>query len=258
MARKGQRFDGKTALVTGAASGIGAATARAIVAEGGRVFGADLSQPNLDTLAAELGGALIPFSVDLGRDDGPEAVVVAAVAQLGELDIVVNNAGVGSFGDALDVELAEWRRVMMIDLDAVFRVARAALPSLIATRGAMVNTASISGMAADRHNAAYGTAKAGVIALTRSLAIDYGPRGVRVNSVSPGLTETPIIAGMPTEMHAAYCAEIPLRRAAKPEEVAEVICFLASDAAAYVTGQNVAVDGGFMSASGAPDLLAFR
>jgi meso-butanediol dehydrogenase/(S,S)-butanediol dehydrogenase/diacetyl reductase len=247
-------LDGRLALVTGAASGIGAAVARLMVRRGARVFAADVDGAKLAGLATELGEAVVPYVVDLSERAQVEAMVVAAVQALGGLDILVNNAGIGSLARATDLDPDEWRKVMAIDLDAVFFASRAALPALIARRGNIVCTASISGMAADYRFTAYNAAKAGLIGLVRNLAIDYAPEGVRVNAVSPGYTLTPITEPMLQPVREAFAATIPMRRAAQPEEIAEVIAFLASDRASYVTGQNIAVDGGKMAHTGQPDV----
>ena len=251
-------FEGKLALITGAASGIGAATARLLVARGARVMAADRDGAGLDALAAELGDAVIAHRVELSDRGETEAMVASAVARLGGLDVLVNNAGIGSVGRAIDLDPAEWRQVMAIDLDAVFFASRAALPHLIERRGAIVCTASISGMAADYGFTAYNVAKAGVINLVRNLAIDYAAQGVRVNAVSPGLTITGLTAGGTPEQAAAFCANVPMKRPAQAVEIAEVIAFLASDAASYLTGQNIAVDGGLTAHTGQPNVFRLR
>lgn len=249
-------FAGKLALVTGAGSGIGAAVARLLVARGARVFAADVQMQGLDALVGELGEAVIPYKVDLASQAETEAMVAAAIEALGGLDVLINNAGVGSFARATDLDPDEWRRVMAVDLDAVFLASRAALPALLARRGAIVCTASISGMAADYGFTAYNAAKAGLLGLVRNLAIDYAPQGVRVNAVSPGYTATPMTGRSAAAVQAAFAAAVPMRRAAAPEEIAEVICFVASDRASYMTGANIVVDGGVTAHTGQPDIAA--
>jgi len=251
-------FDGKCALVTGAASGIGRATARLLVQRGARVVAADIDAGGLHALEAELGGAVIPHTADLEQPAQVEAMVAAAVAALGGLDVLVSNAGVGAVGRAGELDPAVWRRIMAIDLDAAFLAARAALPALIARRGAMVFTASVSGMAADYGLTPYNVAKAGLIGLVRNLAVDYAAEGVRVNAISPGYTSTPPTEAMPAGVQAAYVGRVPMGRAGRPEEIAEVIAFLASERASYLTGQNIAVDGGLMAHTGWPDPATLR
>jgi meso-butanediol dehydrogenase/(S,S)-butanediol dehydrogenase/diacetyl reductase len=251
-------FQGKLALVTGAASGIGAAVTRLFVQRGARVVAVDLDRGKLDALAAELGAAVIPHAADLSDRAQTEAMVAAAIKALGGLDILINNAGIGSLARATDLDPEEWRKVMAVDLDAVFLASRAALPALIARRGNIVSTASISGMGGDYGFTVYNAAKAGVIGLTRAMAVDYAAEGVRVNAVSPGYTLTPMTAPSRAEVRAAFIDGIPMRRGAAPEEIAEVIAFLASDRASYVTGQNIAVDGGLTAHTGQPDVLSLR
>lgn len=247
-------FANKRAIVTGAAGGMGSATARKLIAGGAKVLAADINGEALNKLADELGEQFLPHLVDFADAAATEAMVATAVERLGGLDILINNAGIGSHGRVSDIDAETWRRVMAINVDAIFHACRVAMPHLIATRGVIVNTASTSGMAGEFGMAAYATAKAAAIALTKVLATDYAADGVRVNSVSPGLTDTPLIAQMPDVIRSAYLERIPMHRAGLPEEIAEVICFLASDAASFVTGQNVAVDGGLLSTTGAPDM----
>lgn len=250
-------LENKHILVTGAASGIGAAATRLFVERGARVFAADVNETALSHLADTSGGAVIPYTVDLADMAEVEAMVNTAVETFGSLDVLVNNAGVGHVGRAADVSLDDWRRVMAIDLDAVFVACKCALPSLIQSRGNIVCTASISGMAADFGFPAYNTAKAGVIALVRNMAVDYAPN-VRVNTVSPGFTLTGMMDAMPQSTRDAFTAEVPMQRAAQPCEIAEAIAFLASERASFITGQNIVVDGGMMARTGQPSIFAQR
>ncbi len=251
-------MNGKLAIITGAASGIGAALTRIFVARGARVAAADLDAGKLAALAAELGSDVLPIQVDLAESSQVEPMVAAAIAKLGGLDILINNAGVGSLARVTELSFEEWRRVMAIDLDAVFLGSRAALPALIERKGNIVCTASISGIASDYGFPAYNSAKAGLLGLVRNLAIDYARNGVRVNAVSPGYTATPLTSPSSEAVKDAFLAAIPMHRAAAPVEIAEVIAFLASDRASYVTGQNYIVDGGMTAHTGQPDVLAMR
>jgi len=251
-------FQGKSAIVTGAASGIGAETTKLLVKGGARVLAVDVNETKLKVLVQEVGEGAVPHLADMAQQGPVEAMVKAAVDRFGGLDILVNNAGIGSLARAADLDPDEWRRVMAIDLDAVYWASRMALPYLIERKGCIVSTASISGMAADYAFTAYNVAKAGVIALTRVMGIDYADKGVRVNCVSPGLVATPLTGGMPKATVDEFERRIPMRRAARPEEIAEVITFLASSRASYIIGQNFAVDGGLMAHTGQPDVLDFR
>lgn len=247
-------MNNKIALITGAASGIGAATTRRLVADGARVLAVDINRENLENLAAELGETVHIHRADMALREEVEGAVTAAIEHFGGLDILVNNAGIGSFGRAGELDPEQWRQVMAVDLDAVFLASRVALPHLVKRRGCIVNTASISGMGADYAFTAYNTAKAAVINLTRAMAIDYARDGVRVNAVSPGYIDTPLVGGMPQSITDAFVSRIPMARAGRPEEIAAVIRFLASDEASYLTGQNLAVDGGITAHTGQPDI----
>jgi len=248
----------KTLLITGGASGIGAAAARRFHAEGASVLLADLNAEAGEALAAELGEGRARFrTVDVADFGAVEAMVADAVQAFGGLDILFNNAGIGSFSSVVDLPVEDWRRVIDIDLSAVFYGCKAAIPALRARGGgAIINTASISGLAGDFFFAAYNAAKAGVINLPRSVAIDHARENIRVNAVCPGPVDTPIIAGI-NEMQGvreAWDARVPMGRFARPEEIAAVVAFLASDDASYMTGSILAVDGGVTAHTGQPDL----
>lgn len=257
---RGARFGGKVAIVTGGASGIGAAFVRRVHSEGAAVMIADLDVSGGEALAAELGGNAVFRQVDVSDAAAVEAMVEACVAQFGGLDILYNNAGIGCFGLTPDLPLEQWHRVIAVNLDAVFFGCRAAIPHMRRRGGgAIVNTASASGMAADFGFTAYNAAKAAVINYTRCLAIDHAVDGIRANAVCPGPVETPIlmngvdaILGLKAEWEGV----VPAKRFARPEEIAAVAAFLVSDDASYVTGVSVPVDGGLTAHTGQPDLRA--
>jgi len=252
------RFAGKVAVVTGGASGIGLAAVRRFHAEGAAVVVADVQDGPGEAVAAELGdGRCVYQHTDVASWEAVQAMVARAEAAFGGLDILFNNAGVGSFASTPDLTPEEWRRVMSIDLDAVFYGCKAALP-LMRKRGggAIVNTASISGIGADFGFAAYNAAKAGVINYTRAVAIDHAREGIRANAVCPGPVDTPIIAGI-NEMQGirqVWDRAVPMGRFARAEEIAAVVLFLASDDASYLTGAAIPVDGGVTAHTGQPDL----
>lgn len=231
----------KTALVTGAARGIGLATARRFLEQGWHVHMLDRDGAALETEAATLDNVTLHVrDVSLGQD------VAAVFAGLERLDALVNNAGVADFGPIGETSFDRWRTVMDTNLDGVFRMTQAAIPALGAARGAVVNIASISGLRASTLRVAYGTSKAALIHLTRQQAVELGEHGIRVNSVSPGPVRTKLAMAVHSpEIVAAYHDAIPLNRYGTEQELAAVICFLCSPDASYVTGQNIAVDGGF-------------
>lgn len=251
-----QRFAGKVALITGAAGGIGAATARRLVAEGARVVLADRNPERLEPVVAAVlasGGQASGHQVDVAVREDVDRLVAAAVAETGRLDVLVNNAGIGMFGRLTELTDEKWRRVMSVDLDAVFYASRAAYPHLVASGGCIVNTCSISGLYGDYGLLAYSTAKGAVANFTRNLAIDAAADGVRVNAVCPGGVATPMLQPVLDEHLGQYEELVPLRRPARADEIASVIAFLASDDASYVTGHNLVADGGVTAATGQPN-----
>ena len=233
------------ALVTGAARGIGLATAALFHAEGRRVVMLDRDAEELAVAAATLPGAL-PITCDVSI---PQEVAqsIAEVAQTcGRLDVLVNNAGVADFGPLAETDFDRWRRIMATNLDGVFLMSQACLPLLSVRGGAIVNIGSISGLRASTLRIAYGTSKAAIIHLTKQQAAELGEVGIRANCVCPGPVNTKLaLAVHSPEIRAAYHDAIPLNRYGSEREIAEVICFLASERASYVTGQVVASDGGF-------------
>ena len=250
-----ERFAGKVAIVTGGASGIGEATARRLHAEGGHIVIADIRASAADALAAELGDdRAFVHVVDMMRVDAVEGVIASTADRFCRIDLLVNNAGMGSFGRVTDISVEHWRDVMTIDVEAVFVASRAVIPHLQRTRGTIVNVASVAGMFGDHSFAAYSAAKAAVINLTRSMAIDHAP-DIRVNCVSPGLTATPLATGLTdnAEIMAAYAPCLMLQRPASPAEIASGIAFLASPDASYITGHNLVIDGGMTAHTGQPN-----
>lgn len=254
-----ERFAGKVAVVTGGASGIGAATVRRFVAEGASVMIADLQGDAAEALASELGDRAVPYSLDVTELSAVEALMAAAVEDFGHLDIVFNNAGISSFGRVDELEVEAWHRVIDIDLNAVFYGCRAALPHLRANGGgAIVNTASISGLFGDWGLPAYNAAKGAVMNLTRALAADHARDNIRVNAVCPGGVETAMTNSLVQSRRAQeqYQRLVPMARMGLADEIASAVAFLASDDASYVTGHGLVVDGGVTATTGQPNFSA--
>ncbi|APX23373.1 MAG: NAD(P)-dependent oxidoreductase [Rhodobacteraceae bacterium] len=237
----------KCVIVTGAARGIGLASADLFREEGWKVVIVDRDRGALDEVAAARPD-LLALPHDVSDPDQVAAMLRDTLAWAGRLDALVNNAGVAEFGPIRDCDFAMWRRVMATNLDGVFLCSQACTEALAATRGAIVNIASISGLRASTLRVAYGTSKAAVIQLTKQYAAELGEVGVRVNCVAPGPVRTKLAMAVHSqEIIDAYHDAIPLNRYGSERELAEAIVFLASERASYVTGQVLAVDGGFDS-----------
>lgn len=237
----------KIALVTGAARGIGLATTHVLIEQGWQVAMIDRDGDELTTAAGKLNQAR-PFICDVSYPDQVDEMISSVRDTFGRIDALVNNAGVADFCPLEQTTFAQWRRVMETNLDGVFLTSQASIPALRETRGAIVNIASISGLRASTLRVAYGTSKAAVIHLTKQQAAELGEHGIRANCVCPGPVRTKLAMAVHTpEIIAAYHDAIPLNRYGSERELAEVIAFLCSEKASYVTGQVIAADGGFDS-----------
>jgi glucose 1-dehydrogenase len=238
-------------LVTGAASGIGRATCRRLARGGaGKIAAVDLGpSAALDELVEELrglGAEALPLHGDMGSTDDPGRVVAEAVDRFGGLDGLVSNAGINRPGPLLSYSVEDWDRLFAVNTRATFLLAQAAHPALKASGGAIVAVGSMSGSNVHAGLGAYGPSKAAVIMLTRVLAQEFGPDGIRVNAVSPGMVRTGMTAPVyaDEQLAASRAALVPLGRTAMPEDIADVIAFLLSPDARYVNGHDLAVDGG--------------
>jgi len=245
------RLAGKVALVTGGNAGIGEAIAKTFVREGAAVAITGRRPEELDRVVREIGphnGRVIAIAGSVTDDGHARAAVAKVIQQFGVLDILINNAGIGEFGRRLhELDDATWARVLDINLTGVFRMTRAAVPEMLKRgRGAIVNISSIASLVGIPCLSVYAASKGALDALTRTIAIDYAKDGIRCNVVNPGLIATPMAAPLMAnpEQLDPILAHYPIRRLGKPEEVADMVLYLASDEAAWVTGGTFTIDGG--------------
>jgi len=239
------RLDGKTALVTGASGGIGAAIARGLHAQGGVVVLSGTRRDALEALAAELGERAHVCPADLRDAAEPDSLVEAAETAGGPLHILVNNAGMTRDMLALRMRDADWQAVLDVDLSAPFRLARAALRGMLRRRaGRIINISSIVGATGNAGQANYAAAKAGLVGMSKALAQEVASRGITVNVVAPGFIETAMTAALGEAQRSKLSESIPLGRLGQPQDVAAAVSYLASDEAGWVTGATLHVNGG--------------
>jgi NAD(P)-dependent dehydrogenase (short-subunit alcohol dehydrogenase family) len=241
------RLDGRQALVTGGASGIGEATCRALTEAGARVTIADIDRPRAETLARELPGASV-----LLLDITDESAVASAFSGIPALDILVNNAGIGLVGGVEQTELPDLRRLFQVNVEGMFLVTRAAMPLLVASHGTIVNIGSVAGLVGVKKRFAYCATKGAVIAMTRQLAVDY-PTEIRVNCICPGTVDTPFVEAYLEKYHKHEKEKVraelnqrqPVGRLGRPPEIAAMALYLCSAEAEFVNGAVLAIDGGW-------------
>ena len=242
------KLQNKVAVITGGASGIGAATAQLFVSEGAKVVLVDLNEEKGKAFEAELkalNAEALFVKANITSEDDVANVFKQTVEAFGRVDVVFNNAGIGRVHSSHDLEYSEWRNTVNVDLDGVFLVAREAIREMLKTGGGtIVNTASMFGLVGSSGSAAYNAAKGGVINLTRSLAVEYAERNIRVNALCPGFIDTPII---PEESKQALSEATPMKRLGKAEEMATAVLFMACDDSSFMTGNYLVLDGGYTS-----------
>ncbi len=240
------KLQDKVAVITGGASGIGAATARLFVQEGAKVVLVDLNEEKGKAFEAELkaqNAEALFVKANITSEEEVQNIFKETIATFGKVDVVFNNAGIGRVTPTENLEYAEWRNTVNVDLDGVFLVAREAIREMLKSGGGtIVNTASMYGWVGSPGSAAYNAAKGGVINLTRSLALEYATRNIRVNALAPGFIDTPII---PEESKEVLKTMTPMQRLGESEEMAKAVLFMASDDSSFMTGNVLTVDGGY-------------
>ena len=240
------KLENKKALVTGASRGIGKAIAECFLAEGAEVWGLSAKTPeNLRVLIEESKGKLRWITADLSLLDSLEQVIENAVKESGGFDVLVNNAGITKDNLSFRMSLDDWRKTLDVNLTAAFLAARVVARDMIKKRaGAIINMSSVVGIHGNGGQANYSASKAGIIGLTKSLALETASRGVRVNAVAPGFIGTDMTEILPEKIKETMLEKIPLKRAGEPRDIAAAALFLASDDSSYITGQVITVDGG--------------
>ncbi|WP_087974983.1 SDR family NAD(P)-dependent oxidoreductase [Oceanobacillus rekensis] len=240
------KLQDKVAVITGGVSGIGAATARLFAAEGAKLVLADFNEEKGASFKAELeseGAEAVFVKADVTNEADVKNIYDTALSTFGKVDILFNNAGIGSVKPTEELTYAEWRKTVEVDLDGVFLVAQAAIKEFLKSGGGViVNTASMYGWVGSPGSAAYNAAKAGVINLSRSLGLEFAERNIRVNALCPGFIETPILGETDRKF---LTNATPMKRLGKSEEIAKAVLFMASDDSSFMTGNSIIVDGGY-------------
>ena len=248
-----RRFENKVVLITGAAPGIGRATAERLASEGASLFLVDVSKEGLEETAkrcATAGAAVEGTPCDVSREEQVNDAVARCLDRFGRLDVLVNVAGILLLAHTHETTLAQWQKILDVNLTGTFLFCKAALPHLLASRGNIVNTSSTSAINGMPYGAAYGASKGGVLALTRALAVEYGAKGVRANAICPGSIKTPMGSGgnLPKEINWDLLKRaMPLDKPRGPEVVASVVAMLASQDGEHINGESIRMDGGTLA-----------
>jgi NAD(P)-dependent dehydrogenase (short-subunit alcohol dehydrogenase family) len=248
------RLDGKVALITGAGSGIGEQMARAFAEQGARVVVADISEEAASRVSTEIGDSATSLRLDVTDAAGVKTAFESIAASHGALDVLINNAGIGLVGNVEETEEADFDRLMTVNVKGVYNGCKAAVPIMLQHGGGnIINMGSVAGLVAVARRFAYCATKGAVIAMTRQLAMDYVDKGIRANVICPGTVETPFVEGYLQKFHAGEIEETraqlharqPIGRMGRPDEIARMAVYLASDEAAFVTGSIFTIDGGW-------------
>jgi 3-oxoacyl-[acyl-carrier protein] reductase len=238
---------GKIALVTGGGTGIGAAIARRFVKEGVRVVICDIDTKNGQAVSAELGAPAQFYELDVSDESQVNSVVEKVIGEFGHIDVLVNNAGITNDKLVIRMSAEDWERVIRINLTGAFLMTRAVVKHMIKQRqGRIINMASVIGVIGNFGQANYAASKAGVIALTKSCAKEFGKRNILVNAIAPGFIKTRMTEVIPEEIKENYLKQIPLGKFGEPEDVANLVFFLSSEQASYLTGQTICLGGGIV------------
>lgn len=240
------KLDNKIAIITGGASGIGAETAKLFLEEGAKVVIVDMNEEKGKTFEQELkeqGKEVLFVKADVTNEADIQNVFSQTKSTFGRVDILFNNAGIGAVKPTDELPFSEWRKTLAVDLDGVFLFAQAAIKEFLQSGGGVIiNTASMYGLVGAAGSAAYNAAKAGVVNFTRSIALEYATRNIRVNAICPGFIDTPILG----DTDRSFLIEAtPMERLGNPEEIAKAVLFLASDDSSFMTGSALVVDGGY-------------